>query len=189
MELKTRRSTGQSGKPRPRMAKPGTQVHAVLACVKFRNDHKRCVRNKELIALWPHLGMSTLSQLTNPTRVYRDRHGHTVNKTNPPLLKRHGVMGGKEGYYISDAGKRELEKLGEYTKKMWNENAEFYTPLPWERNLGPGELIVAAQSAERNVLEMFLNQKRWIGDGAVAPRFFREAEDAAANAGKTFHDW
>lgn len=170
------------------MARPGSQVHAILACVKFRNDHGRTVRNKELISLWPHIGMSTLSQMTNAVHVARTLNGQTVKKVVPPMLKRSGTMGSKtSAYYISDHGKRELGKLGEYTKKMWNENAEFYTPLPWERNLGPNELMVAPKSTVTNVIEMFLKQGSI--DGTVSPRFFNETQDAKANAGKTFHDW
>ena len=181
MEMKTRRSTGQSGKPRPRMAKPGSQVHAVLACVKFRNDRKRPVRNKELLALWPHIGMSTLSQLTATGRRYgSDGKTHV----SAAMLKQ---VGKKDGFILTEAGLRELRKLGEFTTKMWNENAEFYTVLPWERNLEPGELMVAPQSKERNVIDLFL-QSKWIGDGAVPPRFFHELEDAQTRASKTFKD-
>jgi hypothetical protein len=86
------------------MAKPGTQVHAVLACVKFRNDHKRCVRNKELLALWPHIGMSTLSQLTATGRRYgSDGKTHI----SAAMLKQ---VGKKDGFILQSAQNSDVIK-------------------------------------------------------------------------------
>ncbi len=117
------------------MAKTGSQIHAILACVKFVNDQGRNVRSKELIALWPKIGMSTMSALLGKTK-------------KPALLKRVSV--GK--YDLTPVGEQELKRLGAFTPAMWNPEC---TTLPWEHVAAHG-CITRPKPVEVGVAVQFM---------------------------------
>jgi hypothetical protein len=137
------------------MAKTGSQVHAILACVKYRKDQGYTLRSRELFRLWPHIGMSTLPNLISDSRIsYRKR-------SNVPFLKRieYGI------YTITKAGEAELKRLGPYLIEYWNPNAPPGTPLPWEF---AGEVLQKPEPIDTTIISTFLQDQ---------PRFYLEKKD------------
>jgi|SRR5208282_462431 len=132
------------------MAKTGSQVHAILACVKFINQQGRPIRSKELIALWPKIGISTLPALMGTLRVH-DSKGK-LRPPRPKFLERVGV--GK--YRITKLGEQELKRFGAYVPSMWNPEC---ITLPWEQAAAHGSIqptITTPKPMETGVAVQFM---------------------------------
>lgn len=151
------------------MAKSGSQIHAILACVKFRKDKGRTVRNCEFLRLWPSIGMSTLPNLLGG-KGFSGGRLHNASPKAKAFLER--VATGV--YTITAVGEKELDRLGPYTIEMWNHNAPAGTLMPWEQNWHGDFEIQTPKPLETGLLEQFLVQKV-IASGAL--QFFRELRE------------